>query len=87
MLSQKPAAVEISPWLRYTGWIAVLSALQHGLVKTYEFTRLPDVEETQLIRVLEAWDRIFTRCLDTLEAVDHKDVLKWWQSPKNEVAS
>ena len=87
VLSQKPAAVEISPWLRYTGWIAVLSASQHGLVKTYEFTRPPDVEETQLIRVLEAWDRIFTRCLDTLEAVDHKDVLKWWQSPKNEVTS
>jgi hypothetical protein len=33
------------------------------------------------------WERILTCCLDTLEAVDHKDTLKWWASPKNEVAS
>jgi len=27
------------------------------------------------------------RCLDTLADTDHKDVLKWWASPKNEAAS
>jgi hypothetical protein len=69
--------VEINPWLRYTGWIEVLAASKHGLVKTYEFTRVPDAEgEEGLTRVLNAWDRILLRCLDILEAVDYKDVLK-----------
>ena len=48
---------------------------------------MPDPEEQQLVLVLESWSRILDRCLDTLEAVDHKDVLKWWASPKNEIAS
>ena len=87
LLSQQPPAIELDPWLRYTGWNAVLLQSKHNLVKTAEFTRMPDAEEVQLVQVLQAWSRILERCLDTLTAVDHKDVLKWWQSPKNEVAS
>ncbi|OAF54170.1 hypothetical protein VC83_09525 [Pseudogymnoascus destructans] len=44
-------------------------------------------EEPKLERLLRAWKRIMERCLDTLEDIDHKDVLKWWASPKNEAAS
>jgi len=57
------------------------------LLKTYDFTHEPDPEEGPLVRVLQAWGRILARCLDTLASVNHKDVLKWWASPKNEVAS
>ena len=70
-----------------SGWNDVLLNSKYNLVTTAHFTRMPDPEEWQLIRVLEAWKRILNRCLDTLEAVDHKDVLKWWASPKNEAAS
>jgi hypothetical protein len=28
-----------------------------------------------------------TRCLDTLEGIDHRFVLKWWASPKTDAAS
>jgi hypothetical protein len=28
-----------------------------------------------------------TRCLDILESIDHRDVLKWWASPKIDAAS
>jgi hypothetical protein len=65
----------------------VLVQSKHGLVETFRFTRPPDPEEANLDRVLLAWDRILERCLDTLEVTDHKDTLKWWASPKNEVAS
>ena len=83
----KPSADEIDPWLRYTGWNKVLGQSKHSIVKTHEFVRMPDPEEPKLERLLGAWSRILNRCLDTLAATDHKDTLKWWASPKNEVAS
>jgi hypothetical protein len=57
------------------------------MIKTYEFIREPDDTEPELIRVLQAWERILERCLDTLAATNHKDTLKWWASPKNEASS
>ena len=60
---------------------------KHGLAETHAFVRLPDSDEVGLARVLQAWDRILDRCLDTLAATDQKDTLKWWASPKNEAAS
>lgn len=43
--------------------------------------------EAGLHRVVRAWKCILERCLDTLEATDHKDSLKWWGSPRLESAS
>jgi hypothetical protein len=74
-------------WLQYTKWNEVLSQSKHNLVKTFHYTRMPDPDEPQLERLLRAWNRILERCLDTLEATDHKDALKWWGSPRNEAAS
>jgi hypothetical protein len=79
--------VEMDSWLQYTKWNEVLSQSKHNLVKTFHYVRMPDPDEPQLERLLRAWNRILERCLDTLEATDHKDVLKWWGSPKNEAAS
>ena len=81
------AYTELDSWLRFTKWHAVLSKSKHDMLKTYEFLQYPGLEETELHRLLLAWDRIRERALDTLESVDHKDALKWWVSPKNEVAS
>lgn len=78
--------VEMDSWLRYTKWNEVLSQSKHNFIKTFHYTRMPDPEEPQLERLLRAWNRILERCLDTLEATDHKDALKWWASPKNEAA-
>jgi hypothetical protein len=86
-LLAKPAADELDPWLRYTGWNEVLGQSKHGIIKTHEFTHMPDPEEPKLVRLLQAWSHILKRCLNTLAATDHKDTLKWWASPKNEVAS
>ena len=83
----RPAEVEVDPWLQYTKWYRVLNKSKHDLVRTYAFLREPDHDEIKLHRLIRAWKRIFERCLDTLEATDHKDVVKWWGSPKNEVAS
>ena len=83
----RPAEVEVDPWLQYTKWYKVLNKSKHDLVRTYAFLREPDHDEIKLHRLIRAWKRIFERCLDTLEATDHKDVVKWWGSPKNEVAS
>jgi Orsellinic acid/F9775 biosynthesis cluster protein D len=79
--------VEMDSWLQYTKWNEVLSQSKHNLVKTFHYTRMPDPDEPQLERLLRAWNRILERCLDTLEATDHKDALKWWGSPRNEAAS
>lgn len=79
--------VEMDSWLQYTKWNEVLSQSKHNLVKTFQYTRMPDPDEPGLDRVLRVWHRIFDRCLDTLEATDHKDALKWWASPKNDAAS
>ena len=86
LLKEVPV-VEMDSWLQQTKWNDVLSQSKHDLVKTFHFTRIPDPEEPQLQRLLRSWKGILERCLDTLEATDHKDVLKWWASPKNEAAS
>jgi superfamily II DNA helicase RecQ len=87
ILLARPADVELDPWIQYTKWYNVLNKSKHDLVRTYAFLREPDHDEIKLHRLIRAWKRIFERCLDTLEAIDHKDVVKWWGSPKNEVAS
>jgi hypothetical protein len=85
LLKEVPV-VEMDSWLQYTKWNEVLSQSKHNLVKTFHYTRVPDPDEPHLDRLLRAWNRILERCLDTLEATDHKDALKWWASPKNEAA-
>ena len=82
---QNVPVVEMDSWLQYTGWNAVLNQSKHDIVKTYQFTREPE-DEPELSRVVRAWKRILERCLDTLEAINQKDTLKWWKSPKNEAA-
>lgn len=86
-LEVKPLVYELDAWLNFTKWHAVLSKSKHDILQTYEFLRYPGPEETRLRRLLRAWDIIKARALDTLEDTDHKDALKWWVSPKNEVAS
>jgi Orsellinic acid/F9775 biosynthesis cluster protein D len=83
---KKVPAAEIDAWLHFTGWNEVLGQSKHNLVKTHQFAQPPDHDEPELERVLRAWKRILERCLDTLAAIDQKDALKWWGSPKNEVA-
>lgn len=82
-----PLVFELDSWLNYTKWHAVLSRSRYDMLQTYDFLRFPGPEETRLRHLLRAWNLIKTRALDTLEDVDHKDTLKWWVSPKNEVAS
>jgi hypothetical protein len=86
LLKEVPV-VEMDSWLQYTKWNEVLSQSKHNLVRTFHYTRMPDPDEPKLERLLRAWNQILERCLDTLEATDHKDSLKWWASPKNEAAS
>jgi hypothetical protein len=85
-LLKRAPAIEADSWLQYTQWNEVLSRSQHNMIKTHRFTREADPDEPELARVTRAWRRILERCLDTLAASDHKDTLKWWKSPKNEVA-
>jgi hypothetical protein len=86
MLERAPAR-EIDPWLQYTGWVTVLRRSKHDLMTTAKYAREPDADETDLSRLIRAWGLIVERCLDTLAETDQKDALKWWASPKNEVAS
>ena len=83
----RPAAVELDPWIRYTKWFEVLGKSKHNLVRTYAFLRVPDLEEEGLELVVRAWRQVKERCLDTLEATDHKDILKWWASPQQDHAN
>jgi hypothetical protein len=55
----------------------VLSQSKYNLVKTFHFTRMPDPDEPGLERLLRKWKGILERCLDTLDATDYKDALKW----------
>ena len=72
----RPATVELDPWVRFTRWFEVMEKSKHNLVETYHFVREPDLEEVELQEVVRAWRVVKERCLDTLEATDHKDVLK-----------
>ena len=81
-------ATEVDPWLQYTGWEEVLAGSKHDLVKTAEFTATATTTKPELQQVLQSWERILQRSLGTLKAVsNYKDILKWWASPKIEVAS
>ena len=86
-LQTEPLAYELDAWLNFTKWHAVLSKSKHDMLQTYRFLRYPEADDKRLCRLLRAWEVVRTRALDTLENVDHKDALKWWVSPKNEVAS
>lgn len=86
-LQTEPLAYELDAWLNFTKWHVVLSRSKHDMLQTYKFLRYPEAEDKRLRRLLRAWDVVRARALDTLEDVDHKDALKWWVSPKNEVAS
>ena len=57
------------------------------MVKTAAFAHEPRPDEPELGRVVRAWKRVLERALDTLAAMDQKDALKWWASPKHEAAS
>lgn len=85
-LQAKPLPYELDSWLNFTKWHAVLRRSKHDMLRTYEFVRYPEPEDRRLHRLLYAWDMVRARALDTLEDVDHKDALKWWVSPKNEMA-
>lgn len=85
-LLKKAPAIEADSWLQFNQWNEVLSRSKHNMIKTHYFIRQADPDEPELARVCRAWRRILERCLDTLAASDHKDTLKWWKSPKNEVA-
>jgi hypothetical protein len=54
----------------------VLLQSKHSIVKTHEFVYVPDLEEPELVRLLEVWNRILNCCLDTLAATNYKDILK-----------
>jgi hypothetical protein len=75
-LLKKVPVVEMDSWLQYTKWNNVLSTLQYNIVKTFQFTREPDADESELRRLLHAWRRVLERSLDTLAATDYKDALK-----------
>jgi len=62
----------------------VLAESKLDLVATHELTATATATEPELQRVLEAWNVIQARCLETLESMNHKDTLKWWASPKPE---
>lgn len=81
-------ATEIDPWLQYTGWEEVLAGSKHNLVTTAAFTATAATTEPELARLLQSWERILQQSLNTHTVVsNYKDILKWWASPKNEVAS
>jgi superfamily II DNA helicase RecQ len=81
-------ATEIDPWLRYTGWEEVLAGSKHDLVTTVAFTATATADEPKLARLIQSWERILQRSLNTHATVsNYKDILKWWASPKNEVVN
>lgn len=75
-LPEKVPPTENDSWLHVTKWNGVLSGSKHDIRKTYYFVWKLEKTEVKLERVLQAWDRIVNRCLDTLGDVDNIDVLK-----------
>ena len=59
-------AAEVDPWLRYTGWEEVLAGSKHDLVTTAAFTATATATEPELERLIQSWERILQRSLDTL---------------------
>ncbi len=71
-------------WLQYIKWNEILSQSKHNLVKTFHYTRMPKLDKLHLNRLVCVQKQVLERYLNTLEAIDHKDALKWQASPKNE---
>ena len=62
--------------MRYTGWEEVLAGSKHDLVTTAAFTATATATEPELERLIQSWERILQRSLDTLIAVsNYKDIL------------
>ncbi len=86
-MSGTAPSIELDSWLQYTKWHEVLGRSRHDLLDTSAFAAGPSAGEAGLECLLLASKQLLDRCLDTLAATDHKDLLKWWASPKNEAAS
>jgi hypothetical protein len=63
-------------WLQYTEWNTVLEQSRHGIVKTHKFVQELNKNKPKLQQLLQAWQRILERCLNSLANIDHKDALK-----------
>jgi superfamily II DNA helicase RecQ len=85
-LSRKPHSTETDPWLRYTEWDEILAQSKHDLVATHAFTATATAAEPHLQRVETAASHVLRHCIETLECFNHKDILKWWASPKRDSA-
>ena len=78
-------ATEVDPWLQQMGWEEVLAGSKHSLVETAAFAATATTAEPEFEMLLQSWERILQRTLETLKAVSgFKDILKWWASPKLE---
>jgi hypothetical protein len=78
-------ATEVDPWLQQMGWEEVLAGSKHSLVATAVFATTATATEPEFERLLQSWERILQRTLETQKAVSgFKDILKWWASPKLE---
>ena len=60
-----------------------MAGSKHGLVRTAAFAATATATEPELKILLQSWQRILQRGLETLKAVSgFKDILKWWASPQ-----
>ena len=50
-------AMEVDPWLQYTGWEEVIAGSKHGLVETAAFAATATAEETELAIIMMSWER------------------------------
>ena len=76
---------EVDPWLQQMGWEEVLAGSKHSLVETAAFAATATATEPEFEMLLQSWERILQRALETQKAVSgFKDILKWWASPKLE---
>ena len=71
-------AAEVDPWLQQMGWEEAMAGSKHGLVRTAAFAATATATEPELKILLQSWQRILQRGLETLKAVSgFKDILKW----------
>lgn len=77
-LCQTLQPTKITKWLEFTDWPRILFKSQYNLIQTHEFTATATDIEPELARVQLAWGRILECCLETLESINHKDILKLW---------
>ena len=83
---QTPAADELSPWLKHTGWNAALTVTALTFQQLAVFKRLLDAAETDLRRVTASLDRIMQRAVATMTETD-ANLLFWLHSSRNESAA